>query len=297
MFLASTNTTLVDMARLCGVEPCFRNGCFTATCKLEKEHTGHSFRMDAFMFIMCETGNGNIVIDGTVYDFSDNRMAVILPGKVVSFPGSEGTVCHVVVITPDFIGDYCFFRKQLLQLLAAFRKKPLCLLIGDEQENMMRIFGCVRYNLEKAATSSMYKEAALSSLRMMLYTIMQRHEAMKNEESTEYSYRRTDELYEAFIKELMYNYKTERNVAFYASKLCITSKYLSTIVGEISGKTTKDIIKDVVIEELKRRLKYTGVSIKELAYEMNFPNISFFGKYFKSSTGMSPAEYRRAIVS
>ncbi len=77
--------------------------------------------------------------------------------------------------------------------------------------------------------------------------------------------------------------------------LCITQKYLSTIVKEISDRTPSQWIRDTLINEIAYQLAHTSCSIKEIAYDFNFPTISFFGKYFKSATGLSPKKYRLSL--
>ena len=84
----------------------------------------------------------------------------------------------------------------------------------------------------------------------------------------------------------------ERSINFYASQMCISPKYLSTIVKQVSGKTPTEYIKEKMIDEIKYRLCCTQASIKEIAYGLNFSNLSFFGKYFKADTGYSPSSYR-----
>ena len=81
-------------------------------------------------------------------------------------------------------------------------------------------------------------------------------------------------------------------MSFYARQLNITPKYLSSVVKEVSGKTAAKWIDESVILEAKSLLKYSGMSIQEIAYCLNFPNQSFFGKYFRSHTGMTPSAYR-----
>lgn len=85
----------------------------------------------------------------------------------------------------------------------------------------------------------------------------------------------------------------ERNVSFYARQLNITPKYLSSVVKEVSGKTAAKWIDESVILEAKSLLKYSGMSIQEIAYHLNFSTQSFFGKYFKQHTGTSPSRYKR----
>ena len=89
------------------------------------------------------------------------------------------------------------------------------------------------------------------------------------------------------------NYKQERSVAFYADKLCVTAKYLSLISKEVSGQPAGNWIDEYVILEAKTLLKSSQMSIQEIADSLNFANQSFFGKYFKHHTGISPKEYRK----
>lgn len=104
---------------------------------------------------------------------------------------------------------------------------------------------------------------------------------------------RNKQLYTKFIDLLAFYYQQERSVSFYASKLCISSKYLASVIKDVSGKKPRELIKEKTLDEIKYMLCYTQLSIKEIAYELNFPNTSFFGKYFKAETGVSPLRYRK----
>lgn len=105
---------------------------------------------------------------------------------------------------------------------------------------------------------------------------------------------RIEVLFKQFMESLSMHFTQERSVEFYASELCISPKYLSSVVKQASGKTPIEWITEKVIDEIKHRLCYSQATIKEIAFELNFCNISFFGKYFKSRIGMSPLHYRRA---
>ena len=82
---------------------------------------------------------------------------------------------------------------------------------------------------------------------------------------------------------------------FYAEKLFVTPKHLSAVLKEISGKTAGEWIDHRVILEAKLLLRTTGMNIQEISVALNFSNQSFFGKYFKHLTGLSPREYRNRI--
>lgn len=97
---------------------------------------------------------------------------------------------------------------------------------------------------------------------------------------------------ERFIELVRENYRQQRRVGFYADKLCITPKYLSKVIKQSSGQSAVEWIDSYVILEAKAMLKSSYKTIQQIAMELNFPNQSFFGKYFKRMTGISPKEYR-----
>ena len=101
-----------------------------------------------------------------------------------------------------------------------------------------------------------------------------------------------DHITHAFMAALMERYKQERQVAYYADRLCITPRYLSAVVKERTGRTAQQWIIDFVINSIKQSLLYTQKSINEIASEFNFPTQSFFGKYFKLYTHLSPKQFR-----
>lgn len=94
-----------------------------------------------------------------------------------------------------------------------------------------------------------------------------------------------------FIELVGLYHNQERELKFYADKLCITPKYLSTIVKKVSGKKATDWICEFVILEAKSLLKYSGKNIQEVSHLLNFPTQSAFGKYFKCQVGVSPTEF------
>jgi YesN/AraC family two-component response regulator len=83
-------------------------------------------------------------------------------------------------------------------------------------------------------------------------------------------------------------------MSFYASKLCLTPKYLSKLIKQASGRSAPDWIDSFVILEAKNMLKYSDISIKEIVYKLHFANQSVFYKFFKSHTGITPSEYRNS---
>ena len=83
-----------------------------------------------------------------------------------------------------------------------------------------------------------------------------------------------------------------RDVGYYASRLCITPKYLSVVCRKMVGKPASDILNGMTVEYIKTQLRSTDKTVKEIAAEAGFDNLSFFGKYVRRELGMSPRDYR-----
>ena len=103
---------------------------------------------------------------------------------------------------------------------------------------------------------------------------------------------RVRELFNRFMMLLEKDYKISRDVNYYAAQMNISSKYLTNIVSQVTGHTPKTIIDQYVILQLKMHLKRTTQSIKEMAWEFHFADVSFFCRYFKKHTGLTPQQIR-----
>lgn len=103
---------------------------------------------------------------------------------------------------------------------------------------------------------------------------------------------RVRELFNRFMMLMERDYKQSRDVNYYAEKMSITSKYLTNIVRQVTGHTPKTIIDQYVILQLKMQLHRSSQSIKEIAWEYHFTDVSFFCRYFKKHTGVTPQQVR-----
>lgn len=103
---------------------------------------------------------------------------------------------------------------------------------------------------------------------------------------------RKEQLFKKFISLVHKHSIHQRDVGFYANELCISTRYLSAITQHVSSMSAKEIIDRFLILEIRVTLESTNLSLKEIAERYRFPDQSFFGRYFKKHTGMSPKEYR-----
>jgi AraC-like DNA-binding protein len=100
-------------------------------------------------------------------------------------------------------------------------------------------------------------------------------------------------LLDRFMNLVKENFREQRDVGFYADKLCLTPKYLSKVIRDNSGSSADEWIDNYVTLEAKALLKSTNMTIQQISEELNSPSQSFFGKYFKRIVGVSPSEYRK----
>jgi AraC-like DNA-binding protein len=136
-------------------------------------------------------------------------------------------------------------------------------------------------------------EITMSFLRTLLLIVC---EQLLRQESTskviDTSTDRDKEIFNQFLVLLGHEQHKRRQVSYYAERLYITPKYLSTVCTRVSGKSPMRWITDSVMEQCYTLLKTTNMSIKEISNQMGFPNPSFFGQYFRDEAGMTPLEYR-----
>lgn len=99
-------------------------------------------------------------------------------------------------------------------------------------------------------------------------------------------------IFDRFIRLAGQHCTEQHQIAFYARELCLTQRYLSTVVRQTSGTTAKDWIDRALITRIKIELRHSDKTAAQIAEEMHFPNPSFFSKFFHRMTGMTPMQYK-----
>ena len=111
-------------------------------------------------------------------------------------------------------------------------------------------------------------------------------------ETADYRPRDVD-IYLRFRQAVKQYVREHYSVNDYAAILCITPRYLTTVVRRVSGQTALKLIEQETIDEIKSTLLHTQMTAKEISAQFHFPNTSFFGRFFKRLTGMTPREFRK----
>ena len=197
-----------------------------------------------------------------------------------------------IAVSPSFIDRTFKPLKELLPFML-YIKYNSSIQLTLEEFNILAKYHSFLLDTVKNVDNIYRKEITkgiLSSLFYEIYNIISRKAIVNTSHNTT----RKEEIFKLFMKEVTENFKQERSVSFYASKLCLTPKHLSGVVKEVSGKTAGECIDGLVILESRALLKSTELSIQEIAEHLNFANQSFFGKYFKHFVGISPKKYRQS---
>ena len=106
---------------------------------------------------------------------------------------------------------------------------------------------------------------------------------------------RPKHVFDRFLRLVTQHCTHEREIAFYAQQLCLSPRYLGTLVLQASGSTAKWWIDRAVITEAKVQLRHTTLSAEQIADALHFPSPSLFSKYFKRLTGLTPWQYRKSL--
>ena len=242
------------------------------------------------MVLFCLQGELHVRISLKEYTLRPDMFCVIITGMIF----------EVLSISNDFRGFMIATRTNFMpvtekttQVMSFYKclQSRHCFVL--EEKEVMAFVGV--YHSIKATLQELdhpYRIPMLQSYVQILYYRMLPIVLKEEESRSKYSHTRQEEIFQRFIGEVEKHYRKERSVKFYADLLCISPKYLSTVIYKISQQLAGEWIDAYVILEAKALLKYSVMSIQEVAYFMNFPNPSFFGKYFKHHTGLSPSEYK-----
>lgn len=252
-------------------------------------------RLDAFAILFCSEGSISFTSGLRRHTLDAKMLFVLLPGSILQVESirPESSV-YTVICEEEFIRRINIDIKLLSRLFLSVEKQPCLRLCEAEWAGITGSFAEIRSESLLRPGDVYSPEILRSMIRTLAYKVCRiigRH--IESQPAPETSARsRNDEYFNQFMSELTKHYMQERSVGFYAGQLHLTPKYLTTIIRKTSGRTAAEWIDDYVVLEAKNLLKYSTMSIQEIAYCLNFPNQSFFGKYFRSHTGMTPSAYR-----
>ena len=241
------------------------------------------------MVLFCLQGELHVRISLKEYTLRPDMFCVIITGMIF----------EVLSISIDFRGFMIATRTNFMpvtekttQVMSFYKclQSRHCFVL--EEKEVMAFVGV--YHSIKATLQELdhpYRIPMLQSYVQILYYRMLPIVLKEEESRSKYSHTRQEEIFQRFIGEVEKHYRKERSVKFYADLLCISPKYLSTVIYKISQQLAGEWIDAYVILEAKTLLKSGRLTIQQISEQLNFSNQSFFGKFFKRCAGMSPKEY------
>lgn len=251
----------------------------------------HPSRMDAFAAIFCVSGKAEVQINLKKYVLKSGTLALHVPENIIQINSCENLIVYPFIISSEFIQKIHFETKDLMNLYMAAKTSPVLDLQYEDIHILEKYYYLMESILQPETT---YKDrmtiGVTSSFLYKIYDILIKK--LKEKEYTRKIPERCEIVFEDFIKELNLFNGTKHSLSFFAQRLNLTPNYLSCRVKEYSGRTATEWIEESVILEAKTMLKHTNLTIQEIAYKLNFPTQTFFGKYFKRITGISPKQYR-----
>lgn len=248
-------------------------------------------RLDALMILVCLHGRLSYEVNLQRYEVNESSILVNLPQNIIQFRGSDNLQAYVVLVDTDLLNS---LSHELLQQAKGFL--PLKQHYGASVRKeriapLLPFLDLFKHNLmnDTIETEDIVK-SLLQAFLLSILMLMREHR-MQMQPAHLGATRGSRQLFERFMESVSVYHQRERMVQFYADKLCVTPKYLSMAVKEYSGKSPSDWICDYVIAEAKSLLHYQQMPVQEVAFHLNFPTQSAFGKFFKQKTGVSPREY------
>lgn len=250
-------------------------------------------RLEATVLIICQ--KGHIKVNCNLQDFviCEDSIFICPPGTIVQCLDIDEAVVSIMIATDKLFNH---LNPRLIKLLPQFMNMSEhnhFHISHDDCQQLVHLVQAAKEVVMSEKNSIFYEEICDSVLMTLQYKWLSVLSQLHTLQSTDIQrLTRKEELFKNFISLVTAEFMRERSIKYYADKMCISPKYLGVIVKDVSGQNANTIIDHCVISEAKNLLKYSEMSIQQVSQHLNFSNQSFFGKYFKKHTGLSPMEFR-----
>jgi AraC family transcriptional activator of pobA len=232
--------------------------------------------------IWVREGHGRHLIDGDEVEFGPRTLTLIAKGQVHQFQRAEGVSAVVARFEDDWLASS---RRWLFsgQSCTALRVPE------DEAARFDALLDLLRVELERPAGP---ESAELR--RHLLAAVLLWAQRWREGQLEEGGATRTDlQLYQEFQEVLERDYAANHDAGHYAAELGVTTGTLSRLLTKLTGQSTKQLVQDRLILEAARLLRFSDLSIKEIAARLGFSDQFAFSKAFKRQRGEAPADFRR----
>ena len=244
------------------------------------------FKLEHAVIGICATGSCEIKINLQSYDVESPMLITMMPGQII-----EG-----VNFSANFDGFFIMLSKRFLDMLNLPGWQQQYMLILNNPVNVIsadtlhhiKIFYAILHRAASDVENPFRLQVIENLIRVFYYGGVSKFRRLECGGGVKNS------IVEHFMELVQEHYREQRLIGFYADKLCVTPKYLSKLVKDHTGRSAGEWIESHVILEARAMLQSSDMTIQQIAVSLNFPNQSFFGKYFKRATGLSPKQYRHS---
>lgn len=264
---------------------------FDMEMDVRKEHFLSHFPMKMSAACMVIVFKGSVKFSVNFRDFvaSENSCLIVTEGTIVeNVLFEEGSrIIFLAFSQKELSGPNVPSQRNLYRFYAL--QVAIVKLLPLHLEMMKTAYDMLRTVMSDPSFGVNREGTAFSCLALMANIIMQ---VSANQPELSNKTTRRDEIVARFLQCVADNYRTHRELSFYANQLCLSLKYMSHVVFEQTGRHPTQWIKDYVILDAKTMLRSRRYTVQQVADELNFPNQSFFGKYFKEAVGVSPKKWK-----
>ena len=259
-----------------------------------------TFRVTAAAFVFVTRGSADIAINLKRHKVSGNDFITVIRGSIVQiYDWSDNFHAYGINFPTGFTRDIDLW-KNTVDSVGVIIGNPV---VGLTREsNIAFMTGCCEllHRTHHSADIVFRQEIVKNMLEAMMFAASGFYldkfpERSENGGSEAIS--RSHDIFNNFMHMVLKNYGRNREVSYYADLLCITPKHLGYVVKSTSGKLASEVISGVVVMDAKSKLKSSNLSIAQIADSLGFSNPSFFCKYFRKHTGMTPKQFRNSETS
>ena len=249
------------------------------------------FQVNFIVYVMVLEGHLTLDLNSVNYRLRRNCSLLIERKMVIdNVKTSENFRCRICAISTDV--GFSFINKNLMQSVMHLLANPVIEMEKDDIELMVKYYDLLVFKMDHPEMN-FGRETMRDIIRCFAYDLLSNiNKHLKPEDDD--SPHQGDRIFRQFMLLLADNTNINRSVKSYADELCVSPKYLTSVCRKHSDYTASELIAASVMSRIKQLLLYSDLSIKEIAGEMGFQNLSFFGKYVRKHLGLSPNHYRKA---
>ena len=250
-------------------------------------------KTDCLFIVFCQEGSLMLHFNGEQQLLHKDHCAILPPRSILRKANHKKPyMLKIVAFSQSFIKTTLVTTKETWDIMQYLLKHPI-FPVKKGRSYKMYLYKELLLLLIQEKQHAYSKQTRRFHLAGLLCEMMAEiSKLIPDEHRKDITYNRGNSITRDFIDLVNADNGSHRSVSYYADRLCYTAKYLSTIVKQTTGKGPLQIINEHAIEEIKFQLKHSEMSMKEMADFFDFPNASFFGKFVKEHTGMSPLQYR-----